>query len=257
VDSESLVVMYAYSTQEQALLKCQNIVKEMNPQELWNPVIPNCGISNVLIILNEGETVTEQVGNNAPTKRDAAKTRARILKAAKIQFSRNNYEVIGVRDIAAEANVDAALINRYFGSKEKLFEEAFTSSLLSLPLYDILQGELCELGESLTRQVVSDVIDQPTEGFNPLHLLLRSSMSHTVSHIVNEALNKNFVKPLAKLLEGEDAVLRSRLIFSHIIGFVIMSIALTPQDIQLDDADKIVSLLGTAIQACIEGDTTS
>lgn len=246
--------MCAYSTQEQVLLKCHNIVKEMNPLELWNPAIPNCGISNVLIILNEGETVTEQVENNAPSKRDAAKTRARILKAAQIQFSRNNYEFIGVRDIAAEANVDAALINRYFGSKEKLFEEAFTSAL---PLYDFLQGELCELGESLTRLVVSDVIDQPTEGFNPFHLLLRSSMSHTVSHIVTEALNKNFVRPLAKLLEGEDVALRSRLIFSHIIGFVIMSIALTPQDIQHDDAEKIVSLLRTAIQACIEGDPTS
>ena len=56
-----------------------------------------------------------------PRKRDAAATRAGILEAAKGQFARLGYDRTGLRDIAAEAGVDAALINRYFGGKEGLF----------------------------------------------------------------------------------------------------------------------------------------
>ena len=201
--------------------------------------------------------MTKQPENKAPVKhsRDAAETRARILKAAKIQFSKDNYESIGVRDIAAEADVDAALINRYFGSKERLFVEAITGAFRSI---DLLHDDLSGLRESLTRHLISKQKEfMLTEGFNPLHLLLRSAMSHTVSPIVAEVFNKEFITPLAELLGGEDAVLRARLISSYIIGFVTVWVAFTPQDILLNDVDKMIAFLGTAIQSCVESDGTS
>jgi AcrR family transcriptional regulator len=53
--------------------------------------------------------------------RDSDATQARILQAAKTLFSRNSYEGVGVREIASNADVDSALVIRYFGSKEGLF----------------------------------------------------------------------------------------------------------------------------------------
>ena len=46
-------------------------------------------------------------------------TRARIIRAARELFAAAAYDRVSVRKIAAAAGVDAALINHYFGGKEK------------------------------------------------------------------------------------------------------------------------------------------
>src|ERR1700685_140142 len=65
----------------------------------------------------------------AARKRDAEATRAAILAAAKVHFARSGYDGAYLRDIAAEAGADAALINRYFGGKEGLFAAALKDSI--------------------------------------------------------------------------------------------------------------------------------
>lgn len=60
----------------------------------------------------------------ASRPRNAARTRADILEAARRSFALDGYDRATVRSIAAEVGVDAALVIRYFGSKEKLFVEA-------------------------------------------------------------------------------------------------------------------------------------
>ena len=47
--------------------------------------------------------------------RNAAATRAAILQAARRRFAREGYDQTGLREVAADAGVDAALISRYFG----------------------------------------------------------------------------------------------------------------------------------------------
>lgn len=60
--------------------------------------------------------------------RNAAATRDAILQSAIRHFARAGYDGVGVREIAADAGVTAMLVNRYFGSKEKLFAEAVETS---------------------------------------------------------------------------------------------------------------------------------
>src|SRR5471032_2960658 len=62
-------------------------------------------------------------------KRDADATRAAILAAAKMHFARSGYDGAFLRDIAADAGADAALINRYFGGKDGLFAAALKESI--------------------------------------------------------------------------------------------------------------------------------
>lgn len=59
----------------------------------------------------------------------ADQTKAAILDAAQHLFAAKGYTEAGVRDIAAVANVNPALIARYFGSKIALFEAALDASL--------------------------------------------------------------------------------------------------------------------------------
>jgi AcrR family transcriptional regulator len=48
--------------------------------------------------------------------------------AAKRAFARHGYAAANVRDIATDEGINASLVIRHFGSKEKLFEVAVTDA---------------------------------------------------------------------------------------------------------------------------------
>src|ERR1700751_3825725 len=56
--------------------------------------------------------------------RNASRTRADILTAARRRFGAEGYERTTLRAVAADVGVDAALVIRYFGSKQDLFAAA-------------------------------------------------------------------------------------------------------------------------------------
>ena len=60
---------------------------------------------------------------SATNRADGEITRRRILDAAERLFSIDGFTGVSVRAITAAAEVDLALVNYYFGSKEKLFHE--------------------------------------------------------------------------------------------------------------------------------------
>src|SRR5260370_26406271 len=64
--------------------------------------------------------------------RNAAQTRADILSAARRRFATEGFERTTLRAIAADVGVDAALVIRYFGSKQDLFATA-TEFRIDLP----------------------------------------------------------------------------------------------------------------------------
>ncbi|GAA3163585.1 TetR family transcriptional regulator [Nonomuraea salmonea] len=61
-------------------------------------------------------------GTEVVRRRDAARTRQRLLDAALKRFAHDGYAATTVRDITDDAGVNVALVNRYFQSKEGLFE---------------------------------------------------------------------------------------------------------------------------------------
>ena len=73
---------------------------------------------------------------------------------------RAGYDAVGVREIAAEAGVNAALVNRYFGSKLGLFEAAVADSFT---VGNLLVGDRATLGERLARYLVG----RRRAGFDP------------------------------------------------------------------------------------------
>ncbi len=55
----------------------------------------------------------------------SAEPKERILQAAIHLFSRKGYSATGMRELAREADVNLAMINYHFGSKQKLLEAVF------------------------------------------------------------------------------------------------------------------------------------
>jgi AcrR family transcriptional regulator len=152
-----------------------------------------------------------------PRRRDAAATRAAILEAAKSQFARLGYDRAALRDIAAEAGADVALIKRYFGGKEALFTEALKDSIRATPLSEWDRA-------TFARDVAQMMAGTPhvnegrTHGFQ---FLLRAATSPTTAPLLNLAVQERFLTPIREWLGGEDAQARARVLAAAFIGFLV------------------------------------
>jgi AcrR family transcriptional regulator len=147
--------------------------------------------------------------------RNAAATRQAILDAARTCFGHEGYDQVGVRDIAAIAGIDPALVNRYFGSKEGLFEEAISAKF---DLSALFEGDRGSLGERLTRYLLQK---KAPGNHDPLVMLLRSTSNDGARRMLQDALDKGFVEPLSARMDGPDARQRAELIGSIFLGLMV------------------------------------
>src|SRR6266568_1912295 len=88
-------------------------------------------------VTTENSDVASEDAAGAPTsgqsvagrrRRDAVATRRALLESARGRFTRLGYDRTTLRDVAADAGVNIALIKRYFDSKEGLFKAALASA---------------------------------------------------------------------------------------------------------------------------------
>ena len=181
-----------------------------------------------------------------PRCRNATATRQAILEAAKTCFMNGGYEQVGVRDIAARAGVDPALVNRYFGSKEGLFSQAVASKF---DLNHLLDGDRATLGERLAQYVLQKKSTGAT--YDPLVALLRSSSSDVCSGMLRNAILEGFVRPLAARLEGPDAMSRAELVGSTLLGLLVHRTVMGGA--AASDNERMLALVAPALQAYIDG----
>jgi AcrR family transcriptional regulator len=181
-----------------------------------------------------------------PRGRNAAATRQAILDSARWCFSHDGYDQVGVRDIAARAGADPALVNRYFGSKEGLFAEAVSAKF---DLSELFAGDCATLGERLARNALQK--KTPSTGYDPLVALLRSSSSDVARGMLRDALMDGFVRPLAARLDGPDAVPRAELVGSILLGLLVYRTIAGGGIMQNDE--QLTSAVAQTLQALIDG----
>src|SRR5689334_15853443 len=149
----------------------------------------------------------ERRANAGPKrKRDAAATREAILEAATRRFATHGYERAGVREIAGDAGVTAALVNRYFGSKEGLFAEAIERAL---DMGHLLSGRRSDLADHLARVMVYGHEGSGERGHVPLLLLLHSAAEPGALELFRRDLDRNVLPLLAEQIGGDDASVRA------------------------------------------------
>jgi AcrR family transcriptional regulator len=145
-------------------------------------------------------------------RRNPAETRARILAAAQRLFSTVGYTQTGLRDIAAEARVDMALVSRAFGSKEKLFEAALDQRLSARRMW---ADDRDRFGVNL----VASMLDPQHVAENPLPMMLLSVSDPGARAIAITLMEKNLVRPLGALLGDPDGEARAAEILALTAGF--------------------------------------
>lgn len=105
--------------------------------------------------------------------RSGAESRQRILEAARALFREHGYGGTTVRAVAAQAEVDPAMVFYFFKTKQGLFAAA-TEMPPHLPsaIESIFTGGLDGVGERIIRTLLEN-LDKP--GRTPLMMLTRSA----------------------------------------------------------------------------------
>jgi AcrR family transcriptional regulator len=78
-------------------------------------------------------------------------TEERIKEAARIVFTKKGYAATRTRDIAEEAGINLSLLNYYFRSKEKLFQQVIMEKVQQIfgVLFPILNNDNLSLDEKI------------------------------------------------------------------------------------------------------------
>jgi AcrR family transcriptional regulator len=178
----------------------------------------------------------------------AAESRSRILAAARLAFTRAGYDTVGVREIAAAAGVDPAMVPRLFGSKEALFTVIAREAFRLEPAF---AGTIDGLGERVARHLLGPIAKPDADTFDEFAFLLRSVGSPVAAPILSAALHEDFIRPLAERMSGAEAGARAALITAYVLGFAVLRAGLGSPVIEAAAPDTLVARLGAAIQACL------
>ena len=179
--------------------------------------------------------------------RNAIATRAAILQAARGRFARHGYDAASVRDIAADAGIDPALINRYFGSKEELFAQVLSSTAGP---NDLTDGSLEDFGQRVARMLVYE--DPRHDKLELLLILLMSAASPKAKELARRHGETTFHQPFEAWLGGEDAGVRARLASSVILGFVVSRTIDAERLLAPDLREELCARLADLLQRCVE-----
>lgn len=173
-----------------------------------------------------------------------AATRSRILDAASAKFAAAPFAEVTVREIAAAASADPALVIRYFGSKELLFLEA-----MHLRFDDVRFAATpeSELGVRLVAAMLE--ADEATRG---VYLaLVRGSDRDRTRRRLTANHEEHFVAPLRAMLSGPDAEARARVAGSVLAGLLFSLWVVEDPGLLAMDRERLVERYGRLVQAAL------
>jgi len=182
----------------------------------------------------------------APRKRDAEATSAAILEAAKTQFARLGYDRAGLRDIAADAGVDVALINRYFGGKAGLFTEALKASFRPDFLDQWDRGRFARDFATMMAGGAHEN-EERTQSFQ---FLLRAATSPSTAPLLNTAIQERFLTPIREWLGAEAAPARARVLAAAIIGLLVERL-IRDEPLSGSERDVFIDKAATMLEAIL------
>lgn len=180
-------------------------------------------------------------------------TRGHIATIARRHFAERGYDKATLRAIAADADVDPALITHYFGTKRQLFAEVVEPPVdpdrIMTALAEVPPDEL---GERLAELVVG-LLDDPTYGATFTALLRTAANNPDIAVLLGDRINHSILLPLAEQLDTDRPRLRATLAATQTLGLVVAH-----QIIQLDtitqiDRAELIAVVAPTLQRYLTG----
>jgi AcrR family transcriptional regulator len=179
-------------------------------------------------------------------KRNASATRAALLAAATARFSRDGYDSVSLREIAADAGVDVALVSRYFGGKEELFTAVLNTC--SAP-DELFAGSVEGWGERISRMLVED--DDDDNKMEVILIILRSASSPRAAEAIRKSGEQRFFGPFEAWLGGPNARERVRVAAGIIKGVAIDRKIAGDFGLDPEERERFRKRLASVLQAAI------
>ena len=199
--------------------------------------------------------MTGDVSTEAPRRRrDAARTRQLLLDVARARFIRDGYAATTVRDIADDAGVNVALINRYFTSKEGLFEACLGTAVTDIR-QNLEEMSLDEIAARIVRRITEPADDAHLQ--DSLLMLLRTSGDEridTMRRTVLEAVSQRLAAAGSDSPEGSptrEAIIRAQVVLATAIGITLLRSSLRLMPLASADERELAGPVTDMINALL------
>ena len=169
-------------------------------------------------------------------------TRLAILSAARAIFAARGYEQTTIRAVAAQADVDASMVMRYFQSKAGLFTAAVTTDL-QIP--DLRSVPAAQRGELLVRYFVGRW-EGLVAGDKLIALLRTAVISEAIAGQIQAVLGQRLTERIAALGE-EQAPGRAALIAAQLLGLALCRYILRFEPLASLPADEVVAAVAPSV----------
>src|ERR687898_289559 len=132
---------------------------------------------------------------------DGADTRGAVLEAARARFAAHGYDGTKLRDIAADADVDVALVSYHFGSKDQLFAAAMALDVNPARLVEELTRDGVDgLGERLVGRLL-ELLDGD-RGTPFLGLVRSAATNEQAAGLLREFVEREVLVRLAGAIDS-------------------------------------------------------
>jgi AcrR family transcriptional regulator len=177
--------------------------------------------------------------------RNAQETRADILAAARSRFGADGYERTTLRAVAADVGVDAALVIRYFGSKQDLFAAA---AEFTLHLPDLTGIDPDRVAEVLLPKFFAVWEDDTT-----FVALLRAAMTSATAADTMRGVFATQVAPVLAAVAPDHPAQRAGLMGAFIIGLATTRYVLNNPAVAQLSHDDLILWAGPVVRHLLVG----
>jgi AcrR family transcriptional regulator len=190
------------------------------------------------------------MSTNQPKKQSKSdRTRAQILEAARDLFAEHGYNGASIRDIAARASIDPAMVIRYFQSKDELFARA---ALFDLQLPPTQVSDQASIGDAIIRRFLRTWEDSPNA--TGMVILLRSAASNEFAADKVREIFATQVRPVvAAFGDPADAGRRAGLVASQLLGLATCRYLLQLPPVVALSHEEIIANVGPTLQRYVTG----
>jgi AcrR family transcriptional regulator len=180
-------------------------------------------------------------------------TRSVILEVARRLFADTGYDKTSVRDVAAAAGVDPAMIRHYFGSKAELFRATMGWPFEPAEMAArIIAGDRGDIGDRLTR-VFFEAWEEPGSRA-PLLAILRGAATHDESaNLVRQFIQGQIYAHVAAVLDVPDAELRIDLAMSQLLGVAYLRHILRVEPVASTPVGELIERIAPIVSQHLTG----
>ena len=178
-------------------------------------------------------------------------TREAVAAAARRQFADLGYDRATVRGIAGEAGVDAALVMRFYGSKEALFRDVMVlPPMVADAIAGLADGPRDTVGRRLAEAIVG-MLESP--GSRDVFLgRIRSAAHPDAAALVRETVTRDVGRLVAALTDDEPET-RAVLVGSQVVGLALARHVVCVEPLASMPAANVVDFIAPVFQHYLVG----